>query len=328
LKSFPDFETERLTLRAPTLEDIDNFQSLWSLEEVSFWTKSIPHPLPDNFATDFLDQRIARRNKGDLATYAIEVTTTQKFIGYIDLIFLEDNRAELSFALHPDYQNQGFITEAATNLLALAFEHFGISHLCAIAKKTNLASHKVLQRLGFEFEKEFIASDSVRAVDENLYFFQLPQETFHSMRLQNGCAGINGPSLKIPTLFVSAVILIDADDRILLAQRPAGKSMAGLWEFPGGKVEQDETPEAALVRELQEELGINTKNSCLAPFTFASHSYPEFHLLMPLYICRIWEGTPTPKEGQRLAWVRSHKLRDYPMPPADEPLIAMIRDFL
>jgi 8-oxo-dGTP diphosphatase len=129
-------------------------------------------------------------------------------------------------------------------------------------------------------------------------------------------------------LLVSAVALIDADGRVLLAQRPEGKSMAGLWEFPGGKVEVGETPEAALIRELLEELGINTWQSCLAPLTFASHAYERFHLLMPLFACRRWEGVPTPREGQTLAWVRPERLRDYPMPPADIPLIPILRDWL
>jgi len=132
----------------------------------------------------------------------------------------------------------------------------------------------------------------------------------------------------VKTLLVSAVALIDRDGRILLAQRPESKSMAGLWEFPGGKVEPDETPEAALIRELDEELGINTWSSCLAPLTFASHSYDNFHLLMPLFACRKWEGTPQPKEGQTLKWVNVKDLRNYPMPPADVPLIPVLRDWL
>ncbi len=130
------------------------------------------------------------------------------------------------------------------------------------------------------------------------------------------------------TVLVSAVALIDADGRVLLAQRPEGKSLAGLWEFPGGKVEPGETPEAALIRELKEELGINTQASCLAPLTFASHSYESFHLLMPLFACRRWQGTPHGVEGQNLAWVRPNSLRDYPMPPADLPLIPILRDWL
>lgn len=130
------------------------------------------------------------------------------------------------------------------------------------------------------------------------------------------------------TVLVSAVALVDVDGRVLLARRPEGKSMAGLWEFPGGKIEPGETPEAALIRELDEELGINTWASCLAPLTFASHTYESFHLLMPLFICRKWEGVPSSKEGQTLRWVRPQNLRDFEMPPADIPLIPVIRDWV
>jgi 8-oxo-dGTP diphosphatase len=129
-------------------------------------------------------------------------------------------------------------------------------------------------------------------------------------------------------ILVSAVALIDKEGRVLLAQRPEGKSMAGLWEFPGGKVEEGESPEDALVRELHEELGIETWNSCLAPLTFASHAYPDFHLLMPVFACRKWEGIPQPREGQTLAWAKAQELRNYPMPPADIPLIPILRDWL
>jgi 8-oxo-dGTP diphosphatase len=132
----------------------------------------------------------------------------------------------------------------------------------------------------------------------------------------------------VKVVLVSAVALIDVDGRVLLAQRPEGKSLAGLWEFPGGKVEAGETPEAALIRELHEELGIDTWKSCLAPLTFASHSYDDFHLLMPLFACRRWQGTLVAKEGQTLAWVRSRDLGRYPMPPADVPLIPVLRDWL
>ncbi|WP_093975133.1 8-oxo-dGTP diphosphatase MutT [Boseongicola aestuarii] len=130
------------------------------------------------------------------------------------------------------------------------------------------------------------------------------------------------------SVLVSAVALVDPDGRVLIAQRPEGKSMAGLWEFPGGKVEPGETPEAALIRELREELGIDTWASCLAPLTFASHSYDDFHLLMPLFACRKWQGTPVAQEGQTLRWVFARDLREYPMPPADIPLIPILRDWL
>jgi 8-oxo-dGTP diphosphatase len=136
-------------------------------------------------------------------------------------------------------------------------------------------------------------------------------------------AGASGP-----VVLVAAVALVDTDGRVLLARRPEGKPMAGLWEFPGGKVKPGETPEAALRRELAEELGIDVHASCLAPFTFASHAYADFHLLMPLYVCRKWTGIPAAREGQRLAWVRPERLGEYPMPPADGPLVALLRGLL
>ena len=132
----------------------------------------------------------------------------------------------------------------------------------------------------------------------------------------------------LPTIFVVAAALIDADGRVLIAKRPQGKQLAGLWEFPGGKVDPGERPEAALIRELKEELGIDVNEACLAPFVFASHGYESFHLLMPLFLCRRWSGTVVAHEHAALAWVKPNKLSDYPMPPADAPLVAYLRDFL
>ncbi len=132
----------------------------------------------------------------------------------------------------------------------------------------------------------------------------------------------------LPTVLVVAVALIDVDGRVLIAQRPEGKALAGLWEFPGGKIEPGERPEAALIRELNEELGIDVQEACLAPFVFASHAYESFHLLMPLYLCRRWSGVVVKREHAALAWVKPNKLSDYPMPPADAPLVAWLRDLL
>jgi 8-oxo-dGTP diphosphatase len=134
--------------------------------------------------------------------------------------------------------------------------------------------------------------------------------------------------MSVKIVLVAACALVDTDGRVLLAERPAGKSMAGLWEFPGGKIEAGERPEETLIRELKEELGIDVREPCLAPLTFASHAYPDFHLLMPLYVCRRWEGTVVAKEGQQLKWVRPNKLREYPMPPADEPLVSHLMTLL
>ena len=132
----------------------------------------------------------------------------------------------------------------------------------------------------------------------------------------------------LPTVLVVAAALVDVDGRVLIAQRPQGKALAGLWEFPGGKVEPGERPEAALIRELNEELGIDVNEACLAPFVFASHAYESFHLLMPLYLCRRWSGVVVKREHAALAWVKPNKLSDYPMPPADAPLVAWLRDLL
>jgi 8-oxo-dGTP diphosphatase len=134
--------------------------------------------------------------------------------------------------------------------------------------------------------------------------------------------------VSVKLVLVAACALVDADGRVLIAQRPAGRPMAGLWEFPGGKIEASERPEQSLIRELKEELGIDVREDCLAPLTFASHAYPDFHLLMPLYVCRRWAGIAVAQEGQKLAWVRPNRLRDYEMPPADVPLIAHLTTLL
>ncbi len=136
------------------------------------------------------------------------------------------------------------------------------------------------------------------------------------------------PAEHLETVLVVAVALVDPDGRVLIAKRPEGKAMVGLWEFPGGKVRDGELPEEALVRELDEELGIDITESCLAPLSFSSHVYDDFHLLMPLYVCRVWKGMVSPREGQEVKWVRPVRLGDYPMPPADKPLVAMLRDLL
>lgn len=144
-----------------------------------------------------------------------------------------------------------------------------------------------------------------------------------------GCLQIpDRPRPPRPIVLVAAVALVDVDGRVLLARRPEGKQMAGLWEFPGGKLREGETPEAGLVRELKEELGVDITESCLAPLAFASHAYEDFHLLMPLYACRLWRGTPCGLEGQALKWVRPLAMSSLPMPPADKPLVALLRDFL
>jgi len=148
------------------------------------------------------------------------------------------------------------------------------------------------------------------------------------MKLRENATETSPPTPEANVLLVAACALVDADHRVLVARRPEGRSMAGLWEFPGGKVRPGETPEACVIRELREELGLDVAANCLAPLTFASHAYPDFHLLMPLFVCRIWDGLPEPREGQALRWLRPRDMTALPMPPADQPLVAFLRDYL
>jgi 8-oxo-dGTP diphosphatase len=196
------------------------------------------------------------------------------------------------------------------------FDNFAIDAAWATVLPENKASRRVLDKAGFVFETRRRIDLPARGVAADLDFMILERASWETARRLR------------PMLLVAAVALIDVDGRVLLAERPAGKSMAGQWEFPGGKLQEGETPEVALIRELKEELGIDVSQSCLAPLAFASHDYDSFHLLMPLYACRQWLGTPQPREGQQLAWVKPARLTDYPMPPADIPLVAQLRDWL
>jgi 8-oxo-dGTP diphosphatase len=193
----------------------------------------------------------------------------------------------------------------------------------------NAVSMRVLEKEGFRFTHEAEHDFASRGGAFPVRWFALTRAD-RMAASGHGAAAPGEVSLgaERSLVLVAAFALIDADGRVLLARRPEGKALAGLWEFPGGKVAPGETPEAALIRELKEELGIDVSASCLGPFTFASHAYEKFHLLMPLYLCRRWQGTPTALEGQALAWVRPNRLADYPMPPADIPLVAMLRDWL
>ncbi|MBM3574019.1 MAG: GNAT family N-acetyltransferase, partial [Alphaproteobacteria bacterium] len=219
------------------------------------------------------------------------------------------------------FWGQGFASEAVARVVAFAFDDLGLDRLAANAHIDNPASGRVLEKAGFSVIGRGVGPSAVfgRPVEVLEYILE---------RLAAGCDPGRAAPAPLPVVLVVAAALIDADDRVLIARRPPGKKMAGLWEFPGGKVGANESPETALVRELKEELGVDTSGSCLAPFTFASHRYENFHLLMPLYVCRNWRGAPTPREGQDIKWVRAARLADFPMPPADRPLVAMLRDLL
>jgi 8-oxo-dGTP diphosphatase len=228
---------------------------------------------------------------------------------------IKGKRAELGYWLGVPYWGKGYASEVAAALSRLAFEELGMDEVHAEVMAENPASGRVLEKAGLNFGGEGMGERG-RCSGVDTLNYALTRDQW----LERQAAR--------PTVLVSAVALVDADGRILLAQRPEGKSMAGLWEFPGGKVHGGETPEAALIRELHEELDIDTAQSCLAPFTFASYAYEDFHLLMPLYVCRRWQGIVRPLEGQTLQWVRPAQMGNFPMPPADVPLVAMLRDFL
>ena len=220
------------------------------------------------------------------------------------------------------YWGHGVASEAAGRLARWALANLDLGRLEANVATDNAASSAVLRRIGFRHVGEGTELLARGGEWRVLRFEAGRDDLFGKPDIPPAADGSK------PIVLVAACALIDVDSRVLLARRPEGKPMAGLWEFPGGKLKPGETPEAALIRELSEELAIDVAASCLAPFAFASHAYETFHLLMPLYLCRRWKGRPQSREGQTLTWVRPEKLAEYPMPDADKPLVPLLRDFL
>ncbi len=334
----PDFvplRTDRLTLRPLRPEDAGALHRLVNDWEVAKALARVPFPYPRALADQWIAATWAQLAAGRAWHLAViaGATGTETLVGCVGLSLDRDGRAaELGYWVGRRFWGQGIGSAAAGLLARWALDSLGIDAVRASALRDNARSCALLRRLGFrevgEGTQPFLARGGPMAVR----LFRAgrddlePPAAAPPKKPPEAPSEVIAPSL--PLLLVAACALVDADGRVLLARRPAGKPLAGLWEFPGGKLVPGEAPEAALIRELKEELNIDVSASCLAPFTFASHAYPEFHLLMPLYLCRRWHGTPRPTEGQALAWVRPRKLADYPMPPADKPLMAMLRDFL
>jgi len=308
-------DSARLILRAPRTNDTERIVTLLAESDVARHLAHVPHPYSDSDADRFIAACEKERAVGEGVTMILEERVSGLLIGCIGAPFAPGT-AEIGYWLGKPYWGQGYATEAVLRLLRILFTDCGRGLVWASPEPANPASRRVLEKAGLMFERREVRPFPARGEEREVVVLSIDRERWEA---EHGAR---------PRALVAAVALIDADGRVLLAERPQGKSMAGLWEFPGGKLDDGETPEAALVRELDEELGIDITESCLAPIGFASHDYDTFHLMMPLYACRQWRGEITAREGQKLQWVRPARLSDYPMPPADVPLVAALRDLL
>ncbi len=325
---FAPIATERLSIRPWRPDDAAALHRLLNDWEVIRTLAVVPFPYSRALADEWVAS--SARNLAEGTAWQLAITGTEQgtelLVGGIGLRMGSARRvAELGYWVGRSYWGHGVASEAAGRLARWALANLEIDSIEASVATDNAASIAVLRRIGFRHVGEGMKMSVAHGAERKVLKFEVTRADLFGDHGKTAEDAVVGPK-KI--VLVSAVALIDSDTRILLARRPEGKSMAGLWEFPGGKVEPGETPEAALIRELQEELGIDVASNCLAPFTFASHEYEKFHLLMPLFLCRRWKGTPTPKEGQSLAWVAPGKLAEYKMPEADRPLIPLLRDFL
>lgn len=339
---FAPLRTERLTIRPLRPEDAADLHRLVNDWEVAKTLARVPFPYPRDLADEWIAStrtQMAAGHAWHLAITGLEQAGTPEerevLVGCIGLTRDAGKReAELGYWVGRRFWGHGVGPEAAGRVVSWAFANIDVDRLVASALVDNERSQKLLGRIGFRETGDGVRDFVARGGPMPVKLFEMTRADLPAPApsatppaapaLADGPA--DAPGKKI--LLVAACALIDGDGRVLLARRPEGKPLAGLWEFPGGKVHAGETPEAALIRELKEELAIDVAESCLAPFAFASHGYEKFHLLMPLYLCRRWTGAVTAVEGQALAWVRPQKLADYAMPPADKPLVALLRDFL
>lgn len=307
-------EAPRLRLRRLVEGDVAALVAGAGDWEIARYTALIPHPYTEQDAREFLEGAWLDRNAGTRHVFGLETRIGGDLIGCIE-VNMGRGGDTVGYWIGQDHWGHGYATEAMFAMSRFAFQNAGKDELCAAVHPENAASVRVLEKAGFVFDRvETGLPGRCASIEAQIY--RLSADDWFAREATK------------PKLLVSAAALVDADGRVLMAQRPEGKPLAGLWEFPGGKVHDDETPEAALVRELHEELGIDITQSCLAPIAFASHAYEHFHLIMPLYVCRTWKGQVTGREGQALRWLPPNRLNTLPMPPADIPLVAMVMDVL
>ncbi len=309
--------TQRLELRQLHITDQQSVYQLVNNINVTRHTARIPYPYTQAMAADWISNLSQRVSNGEYV-WAIVDKKNQELVGCISFIWeFMAREAVVGYWLGEPYWRRGYMTEALVAIIEHIFIFLPVHQLKGEVRQDNLPSQRVLRKAGFQPIGSRSEYFPVRRENVVLDVYSLSRSNWLKAQGEN-----------VPIILVVAAILLNEEHEVLLAQRPEGKAMAGLWEFPGGKIQHTETPEAALVRELKEELDIEVKEACLAPFTFASHRYRNFHLLMPVYVCRRWQGNLTGKEGQQLKWVPFKELNKYPMPPADIPIIAQIRDFL
>lgn len=343
--AFVPLATERLTLRPLRAADAEELHRLVNDWAVVRMLSRLPFPYPRQLTDEWIASTARQIASGTGYHLAItgQEAGQEMLVGCVGLrLDLKPRTGNLGYWVGRRFWGHGVATEAAGRLSRWALANLDLDRLEAHVAEDNAASATVLRRIGFRMSGTGRERFLARGGEHPVLRFQATREDMSpktSLRDQLPPAA-SAPSrprtdtpehperVDRPIVLVAACALIDPDGRILLTRRPEGKSMAGLWEFPGGKLDAGETPEAGLIRELREELGIDVAENCLAPFAFASHGYDQFHLLMPLFLCRRWNGQPQGREGQALAWVRPAKLADYPMPPADKPLIPLLRDFL
>lgn len=333
--------TDRLVLRPLEPADAPAVTRLVNDYSVAGNLSRVPFPYRDGLALEWIAATRAQIEAGTGCHLAI--TREGALVGCVGLTLRQNGPAELGYWVGRKFWRQGIAREATAALCEWGERVLGLTEVEASALTDNEGSHAVLRAIGFEPAGQGAEPFLSRNRNMPVVFFRrstrAPAAAAAKVSAAAAAKASAAAAAKVstapppapvakPILLVVACALVDVEGRVLLAQRPEGKPMAGLWEFPGGKLAEGETPEAALIRELREELGIETREACLSPLFFASHAYEKFHLLMPLYVCRKWEGRVTPREGQALAWVRPQKLADYPMPPADIPLVALLRDFL
>ncbi len=323
---FVPLTTERLTLRPLVPEDAGALHRLINDWAVTRTLAAVPFPYPRELADEWIGSTRQQLDAG--TAYNLAVTgkegEDEVLVGAVGLrVDVKSRTAQLGYWVGRRFWSHGVATEAAGRLARWALANLDIDRLKANVATDNPASAAVLRRIGFRHTGEGTEAFLARGGEHPVLHFEATRDDIFGHA--EAAPAADGSK---PLMLVAACALIDSDGRVLLARRPEGKKLAGLWEFPGGKLHPGETPEACLIRELKEELGIDVATACLAPFAFASHAYERFHLLMPLYVCRRWKGRPQSREGQALAWVRPQRLSDYPMPPADKPLIPLLRDFL